>query len=101
MKVPQGLVVTKKGIVKFDVKGRKRKNWISLYKNKSRRFLKEKCEICGRKDNLTIHHIKPISCNNGILKEVRTLDELNFRVLNPENLQTLCRRCHDFKHGFI
>lgn len=100
-KVPQGIKLTKRGLMKFDIKGRARKNWVKQYKNKSRKFLKSKCERCGSKTNLTIHHIEPVTAHNGILRELRTLEELNYRVLNPKNCMTLCRTCHDKEHGFI
>ena len=38
-----------------------------------------KCEICGRTDNLDLHHIKA--------RKFKGKDE-------PENLQLLCRSCH-------
>ena len=100
-KTPQGIKLTKKGLMKFDVTGRARKNWIKAFKLKSRRFLKNKCERCPATKDLTIHHKKPVTCHNGILRELRTLEELNNRVLNPDNCETLCRRCHDYEHGFI
>lgn len=50
---------------------------------KSRRFLKSNCEECGSKDNLTIHHIVPLS------KEI---------IIEEENCQTLCRLCHNQIH---
>jgi len=99
-KVPQGIKLTKKGLVKFDVTGRARKNWIVQFKKKSRRFLKNKCERCPSKTNLTIHHKKKVTCHNGFLREVRTLEELNYRVLTQDNCMTLCRDCHDKEHGF-
>jgi len=100
LQVPQGIKLTNKGLMKFDVTGRARKNWVTAFKKKSRRFLKSKCERCGDKKNLTIHHKKPVTCYNGILREIRTLEELNYRVLTKDNCQTLCRRCHDLEHGF-
>ena len=98
--IPQGIKLTKKGLMKFDITGRARKNWISSFKLKSRRFLKKKCERCPSTKNLTIHHIKHVTCHNGVLRELRTLDELNFRVLNKDNCMTLCRDCHNNEHGF-
>ena len=41
------------------------------------------CYICGAKDNLTIHHIRPMNCGG--------MDVL-------ENLSLLCRPCHDKVH---
>jgi 5-methylcytosine-specific restriction endonuclease McrA len=99
--LPQGIKLTKKGLMKFDVNGRARKNWVSEFKHKSRKFLKKECELCGSKENLTIHHKEPVTSHRGILKQIRTVEELNYRVLNEENCQTLCRKCHDKVHGFI
>ncbi len=99
--VPTGIVLTKKGLIKFDVTGRARKNWITAFKRKSRRFLKPKCERCLARKNLTIHHKKPVTCHNGVLREIKTLEELNYRVLTAENCETLCRDCHDIEHDMV
>ena len=85
-KTPQGIKLTKKGLMKFDVTGRARKNWITEFKKKSRRFLKNKCERCPEIKQLTIHHIDPVTCNNGILQKLKTVEELNYKALNPEDL---------------
>lgn len=41
-----------------------------------------KCQSCGRKDNLTVDHIVQLSRGG---------------TNNPENLQTLCKYCHEKK----
>ncbi len=46
-------------------------------------YLKNKCEACRSKDNLTIHHRTP--------KDLGGLDL-------PDNMVTLCRICHDYVH---
>ncbi len=100
-KISQGIKLTKRGLMKFDVIGRARKNWITDFKKKSRRFLKNKCEKCLETKQLTIHHIDSVTCTNGILQKIKTLEELNYKVLNPNNCMTLCRNCHDKEHNFV
>lgn len=39
------------------------------------------CVCCGQKNNLTVHHVKPVSIS----------PELE---LEPENLRTVCNECH-------
>lgn len=57
----------------------KRRNDIIFYHQNRKRH----CEICHSKKRLTIHHKLP--------KELGGLD-------NPENLMTLCHKCHEFIH---
>jgi len=64
--------------------GRKRKNWKNYYRQKSRKFLKKKCEKCGTKKNLTIHHKIPIE---------------TAIIITKENCITLCNFCHNKIHG--
>lgn len=67
--------------------GRIRKNWKVTYREKSKKFLKDHCEQCGRHKNflkqegikLTIHHKIPL--------RVKV-------VVNEENCVTLCEECH-------
>lgn len=59
--------------------GRFRKNWKVVFRKKSLVYLKEKCEICGSKKSLTIHHIIPLR------KAI---------VINRHNCMTLCDKCH-------
>ena len=47
---------------------------------------KAKCKRCGAADNLTINHKKPLA--QGGSNE-------------SENLEILCRKCHDKFHGII
>ena len=47
---------------------------------------KAKCEKCDTTDNLTINHKKPLA--QGGTNEA-------------ENLQILCRKCHNVVHGII
>ena len=42
-----------------------------------------KCQICGRGANLVCHHIHPIGLGGSS---------------HPNNLQTLCKDCHDRIH---
>lgn len=47
------------------------------------------CQECGRPDCNTVHHIKPIT-------EMNITNPLI--TLNPNNLETICRDCHDRIH---
>lgn len=51
------------------------------YSWRARKHLKEKCEACGYKRALQAHHLDQNQANN-----------------EPENIQTLCKHCHDFWH---
>ena len=75
-------------LVRYDKNGRKRKHWQTQFRNKSRRFLKKKCELCSEKEYLTIHHKRPMS-------SAKSPEELEEIVLNKNNCQTLCRYCHE------
>lgn len=73
-----------------------------------------KCQMCGKKTNLHVHHIKPFKeIFNEILAEHADLDvqknqeELydimvkDHRMNDNDNLITYCRECHLFKvHGY-
>lgn len=64
----------------------------NFYKTASERALaraNRRCEICGSKDNLIVHHMKPI---NG---ESRYYSQSN----NPDHLRILCRSCHSKIHA--
>jgi len=59
--------------------GRKRKHWKVRIRELSKRYLKDKCELCPTTEYLTIHHLVP----------------LNVAVIMlGENCQTLCKTCH-------
>lgn len=60
--------------------GRLRKNWKVPFRKKARRLLKDKCEVCGSKENLTIHHDPPLS-----------------KTIETEKFITMCRPCHDLE----
>lgn len=60
--------------------GRIRKNWKNHFRKISKRFKKEACEICGSKDNLSIHHKIPLRENI---------------IITEDNCVTLCEKCHD------
>lgn len=53
----------------------------SKYKHK-----KDKCEICGSKRKLVLHHKKKVVYNK--VWNIKSADN------SPENLQTLCSSCH-------
>ena len=44
-----------------------------------------RCELCGSRDNLQVHHIEPLEPY-----ERRSVNEKN----RQENLMVLCRACH-------
>ena len=81
--ISKGFRIESGNLVRYTVEGRKRKNWKSTLRGKSQQYIKEKCEICGRDYDLTIHHKIPLSKNGSASKE---------------NCQTLCRVCHDNVH---
>lgn len=45
-----------------------------------------RCVVCGRSDNLSVHHLKPRAIGG---------------ATHPANLVTLCRDCHDLVEGSI
>ena len=51
------------------------------YSWRARKHLKKKCEACGYARALQAHHIDQDKAHN-----------------EPENIQTLCKHCHDFWH---
>jgi hypothetical protein len=51
------------------------------YSWRARKHLKKKCEACGYARALQAHHIDQDKTHN-----------------EPENIQTLCKHCHDFWH---
>ena len=51
------------------------------YSWRARKHLKKKCEACQTEKSLQAHHIDQDNTNN-----------------EPENIQTLCKHCHDFWH---
>jgi len=51
------------------------------YSWRARKHLKSACEACGHGRRLQAHHIDQNITNN-----------------NAENIQTLCKHCHDFWH---
>lgn len=51
------------------------------YSFRARKHLKECCEACGYTKTLHAHHIDQDKTNN-----------------SPENIQTLCKHCHNFWH---
>lgn len=62
------------------------KSWINKLRTTSRNlYLKDRCEVCFNKDNLTIHHVVP-------LKYAANIEE--------QNCKTLCRKCHNIIEGF-
>jgi hypothetical protein len=51
------------------------------YSWRARKHLKKECEACGYARALQAHHIDQDKTHN-----------------EPENIQTLCKHCHDFWH---
>ena len=51
------------------------------YSWRARKHLKTNCEACGYQKRLQAHHINQVISDNGL-----------------ENIQTLCKHCHDFWH---
>lgn len=51
------------------------------YRARAKKFRKDICEVCGSKENLSIHHIDRDITNN-----------------KPGNIATLCTSCHIKKH---
>ena len=52
------------------------------YSWRARKHLKSACEACGAETSLVAHHVDQDKANN-----------------TPENVQTLCKHCHDFWHA--
>jgi len=52
------------------------------YSWRARKHLKTACEACGQETSLHAHHLDQDIANNA-----------------PENIQTLCKTCHDFWHS--
>ena len=53
----------------------------SAYSKRARKYKKTSCEACGSKKKMVTHHIDQERTNN-----------------EPDNIQTLCKTCHDFFH---
>lgn len=81
--IRKGFRIENGQLARYTPEGRKRKNWKSTYRGKSQQFIKEKCEHCGTRENLTIHHVIPLS------KKI---------IISESNCVTLCRSCHDLVH---
>ena len=54
----------------------------STFHYRARKHLKAACEACGQTTSLHAHHLDQDISNNV-----------------PENIQTLCKPCHDFWHS--
>lgn len=52
------------------------------YSWRARKHLKAACEACGTIKSLHAHHVDQDKANN-----------------SPENIETLCKHCHDFWHA--
>ena len=52
------------------------------YSWRARKHLKGSCECCGERRQLQAHHVDQDKANN-----------------SPENIQTLCKWCHNFLHA--
>ena len=84
--IRKGFRIENNQLVRYTQEGRKRKNWKSNYRGKSQQFMKDKCEKCGSTENLTIHHVIPLS------KKI---------IISEANCVTLCRSCHNVIHEMI
>ena len=76
--VKHGFRVESGTLVKYS-HGRKRKNWKTTYRQRSRKYLEDKCEKCDSTERLTIHHVVPLS------KKI---------LVKKKNCRTLCLSCH-------
>ena len=85
-KMKHGFVIEAGKLAKYN-NGRKRKNWQSSERQKSRRFLRRYCELCGISENLTIHHNVPLSA-------AESERHLDYIISTKKNCQTLCDDCH-------
>ncbi len=81
--IRNGFRVEEDIVVKYNIEGRKRKNW-RRNRGYSRQFIKDNCEKCGKDKNLTINHIVPL---------------YKKKDYSEKNSQTLCRPCHDKIHN--
>ena len=52
------------------------------YSWRARKHLKRSCEACGERRQLQAHHVDQNNANN-----------------EPQNIQTLCKWCHNFLHA--
>jgi len=78
--------------------------------------VRDKCYICGSKDDLELHHLYSLSqlweiwCKEHNLKQVESVELIkylrvtfakdNSKYLNNKNLYTLCRMHHSKLHTF-
>ena len=71
---------------------KRRHNKRLLIRRKTKQYLKNECEECESKENLTVHH--KISLDN--------LNKIPYEKLtNPENCQTLCLSSINFECIFV
>lgn len=68
-------------ILKYEKEKRKNRSFHTYQANKN--CEKKVCEICGKTDNLEIHHKIPVYCGG---------------ISNPDNLKVLCKDCHKDIH---
>jgi len=61
-----------------------RSDGIAGLRRLARKHLKDHCEVCGSTDDLVAHHLDRDKSNN-----------------TPENISTVCRRCHGFCGGTV
>ena len=78
--------VVKYSLDRFGNLLRRRKNWRNSERAYSRQFIKDACELCNCMQDLTIHHIVPLSKGGSREKN---------------NCITLCRECHVEVHQGI
>lgn len=53
-------------------------------RRRAQKFVGGSCEACGTSTDMTVHHVDGDAMNN-----------------DPQNLQTLCRCCHNFWHSML
>ena len=97
---------------------RKLETYNQRYKNSLKKKIlnrdKNKCIICGSKDNLQVHHLIPfkvildrIIVQNYPLSPIEDIDKLyeiatkDKELNNPNNLITVCSMCHHKIHGKV
>ena len=72
------------------------KDYFGLGINDYKRIMKQPCAKCGGNKYKQLHHIIPKSQN----KVMCAVTDTNKGGNNIENLQVLCKACHEVEHGY-